>query len=1002
MLQAVAIPSYLKQDPDFADFAGLDSRHYQQAPEDSADTESNGRGSSPITRRSQIGSQAESSASAFSLARARMPYNQLPKECHALDAMLYNILRLNVKGIKSELLSSVMFPSYVQGMIVLYKHMEINRTDRKVRAFSQAEALTFDGDVQKFQIKATCMIRELCAAKCTLMDYALHKVMRAFDGKNKSIQYKIASDIKNMTIDGDTNIYDMIQAYCADIAAVGDDRQSRVNAVDSTEGCAYCKIRGHKEEDCRRKKADDRNGKNGGRFKGDCNYCGKPGHRAFECRKKIADQAAGNSQSSPQQPQGVNVSQDKPPSDSQPVTAVNQNAIQALINHLQASTHRINMIRSSVPDTVAPHLSQIPHMASELNCLDLSLPANTNSFEVLSVDYDQPSRIMLSLCDGAGCAGMAARNCGMVFDRYIAVEVDDIATIVSDNCNSNKGDQQVPSPDHYWRQDVSDITEEDIAGLGANNIKLLAWGAPCEDMSLLRLIRKATSTDDDPRPGLKGPKGKVLLQCLQITQWVLKYNPGCEYIIENVVFPDLKEDWELVCKAIGEPMIINSALVSFTKRNRAWWSNFKNLPPDLTQLIADRQPLVSQASECMDQGRTVQTYKAYGIDCIRPIGKSWSGSDDRPSATTSRPVLVTDEMHDQPQQLRPHEAERLMGMSGEDTAGSGVTAKERLKCIGNGWDMNVANMLFSRSALATQTPPQSVCPTAASGVNTMLAAISTESIPVMEELTAEELETQATLVTLVNTAPDELAGAIAQAAPEEQTMYLALLKHHYASGVMAVTEGAILDSGSSKHLDTKVFAPNGDDRKSLSGFDNSQQWTEGNGYLPLTIRDHLTGEEAKIEIEDVDQLPQVTSRILSVGKLLRKGYKFYFENADDLMMVTPGGAHKVKVELSEDDIIRLPNQVRTGDSIRPLPKLSEGVHALKRTAGAATAQLLHDVLNHTSAEKVYRTLGATKGYQQKRFEDVHCDTCARAKARSFGLSRKHTQPCPYGCGRSVC
>ena len=77
----------------------------------------------------------------------------------------------------------------------------------------------------------------------------------------------------------------------------------------------------------------------------------------------------------------------------------------------------------------------------------------------------------------------------------------------------------------------------------------------------------------------------------------------------------------------------------------------------------------------------------------------------------------------------------------------------------------------------------------------MLAAISTESIPVMEELTSEELETQATLVTLVNTAPDELAGAVAQAAPAEQTMYLALLKHHYASGVMAVTEGAILDSG---------------------------------------------------------------------------------------------------------------------------------------------------------------------------------------------------------------
>ena len=110
------------------------------------------------------------------------------------------------------------------------------------------------------------MIRELTAAKCTVVDYFLHKMMRAFDGKNKSIQYKVANDMNSMVTDRDSNIYDTIQRYCADIAAVGDSRQSQVHIVDSSEGCAYCHIRGHKEEDCRRKKADNSGGSN--RFRG--------------------------------------------------------------------------------------------------------------------------------------------------------------------------------------------------------------------------------------------------------------------------------------------------------------------------------------------------------------------------------------------------------------------------------------------------------------------------------------------------------------------------------------------------------------------------------------------------------------------------------------------------------------------------------------------------------------------------------------------------------------
>ena len=95
----------------------------------------------------------------------------------------------------------------------------------------------------------------------------------------------------------------------------------------------------------------------------------------------------------------------------------------------------------------------------------------------------------------------------------------------------------------------------------------------------------------------------------------------------------------------------------------------------------------------MNEGRSVQTYTAYGQNCIRPIGKSWTGMSDSPKASTSRPILVDDEMLERPQHLAPEEAESLTGMSGNDTLGNGVSNKDRLKGIGNGWDTNVANMI---------------------------------------------------------------------------------------------------------------------------------------------------------------------------------------------------------------------------------------------------------------------------------------------------------------------
>jgi hypothetical protein len=50
------------------------------------------------------------------------------------------------------------------------------------------------------------------------------------------------------------------------------------------------------------------------------------------------------------------------------------------------------------------------------------------------------------------------------------------------------------------------------------------------------------------------------------------------------------------------------------------------------------------------------------------------------------------------------------------------------------------------------------------------------------------------------------------------------------------------------------------------------------------------------------------------------------------------------------------------------------INAVKRSTANATAPLLHDTFFHRGAEKIYRTLGNTKGYIQTHLPDHHCNT----------------------------
>ena len=366
----------------------------------------------------------------------------------------------------------------------------------------------------------------------------------------------------------------------------------------------------------------------------------------------------------------------------------------------------------------------------------------------------------------------------------------------------------------------------------------------------------------------------------------------------------------------------------------------------------------------MDPGRKVDTYTAYGRQCVRPIGKSWTGPAEQPIAATRLPVLVHDEKFRQPQQLRPHEAERLMGMSPGCTAGASVTAKQRLRCIGNGWDMRVVTMLLRHSKMTGKATPA------------LTAMTNTTEVGALLHL--HQQGDAKSICTLIASQPLEL-----------QLQLLSTLQEWEHNAILSVSDRhSVLDSGSSRHLHTQTLVTDPDDRVPLTGFDNSNQWTAGNGYLPCSFSDDRTDKEVLLDINDVDYMEGLSSDILSMGKLLRLGFDFHFtENGRQCFMLTPGGGHRVLVELGSDDIIRIPHVIRKGPSGKPLPQPLNAVNAVRRGLPASIdADYLHHVFNHTTAEKIYQTLKATKGFKAVRLPPYNCSSCATGNARRRGLS----------------
>ena len=528
-------------------------------------------------------------------------------------------------------------------------------------------------------------------------------------------------------------------------------------------------------------------------------------------------------------------------------------------------------------------------------------------------------RVVLSLCDGIGAGAAAQRQAGFAVGKYIAVEIQAEVRQIATNQN--------PSIQHglNGKHDVLQITEDDIKGIQRLDDFLV--GAPCNDFSTNRLMKDRPGWNGppgvpgvDPRLGLEGKTGQVFKHVLKIFEWVRKHHPMSTWMVENVVFRNMPEHWARVNKVLGQPVEVCSSVMSYTKRPRAFWIGNGDGPIQLSKdWNSGYSPM--DGDECMDRGRSIEKYHVGDRLLTRTIGASWIGDGDKPKASSSKRVFVNDVEDPKDDQLRPNEAESLMGFPQGFTECPGINAKTRLCAIGNSFDMNIVVPL-----LESREPAQD----------------------------------------------------------------------HASSGRCLITKPKsqsykIIDSGSSKHLDRQVDVDNPDETTCLVGAEGSTFWTQGSGGYQLELTDLDSDQQFAENIGNVGKCDSISHDILSVGLLVQAGWEIHLQSTTDLVAITPGG-RRVQLEFTDDNILvfPVPPSGITSTADRPPDK---GTVATGRDRGGAarrgtvTWDELHRTLNHVSADRIKRTLAATKGYDmpQSAPPTIPCTTCLETKAQRKGL-----------------
>ena len=276
----------------------------------------------------------------------------------------------------------------------------------------------------------------------------------------------------------------------------------------------------------------------------------------------------------------------------------------------------------------------------------------------------------MSLFDGISCGKVALDRAGIKVKKYYASEIDKFAMQVSEKNH----------PDIIQLGDVTSWRSWDIDW---ENVGLLIGGSPCQGFSF---AGKQLNFNDD--------RSKLFFVYVDILNHIKSVNPDVKFLLENV---KMKAEWQDVISGyLGvKPISINSALVSAAKRDRLYWANFDVEMPDDKGITFDD---INQHSTDWLSDTYIDKVSKWKAQQDPVANTTFIGTNSKLPCLTARGynqshsgmILISD--GNKYRYLTNNEAELAMTLPVDYTAG--ITDRERAKCIGNGWTVDVIAHIF--------------------------------------------------------------------------------------------------------------------------------------------------------------------------------------------------------------------------------------------------------------------------------------------------------------------
>ena len=278
---------------------------------------------------------------------------------------------------------------------------------------------------------------------------------------------------------------------------------------------------------------------------------------------------------------------------------------------------------------------------------------------------------VLSLFDGISCGMVALERAGIPVDTYYASEIDKNAISISQNNYPN-----------IIR--LGDVTKWQEWTINWKSIDLLIGGSPCQGFSF---AGKQLNFNDD--------RSKLFFVYVDILNYIKSQNPNIKFLLENVKMKSEYQDVISSCLGV-KPIRINSNLVSSANRDRLYWMNFEVKVPEDRGITFDdinsnsdewlSDEYIDRVSKWKSQQNPIKNVTYIGakqkLPCLTARGYNQSHSGMILISNGSKYRYLTNT-----------EAELAMTLPMGYTCG--ISDRERARCIGNGWTVDVIAHIFS-------------------------------------------------------------------------------------------------------------------------------------------------------------------------------------------------------------------------------------------------------------------------------------------------------------------